>query len=44
MLLARLVSGRYGPPAEDRPYVASDESGHVSWLSRLLALFFRRKA
>jgi hypothetical protein len=43
MLLARLVSGRYGPPIEDRPYIPGHESDHVSWFSRLLALILRRK-
>jgi hypothetical protein len=45
MLLARLVTGRYGYAAgEDHPHPALATAAGPSWLARLAAIFFRKRA
>lgn len=45
MLLARLVTGRYGYAAgEDRPHPVSSTGSSHGWLARLTAIFLRKKA
>ena len=45
MLLARLVTGRYGYMAgEDRPQPAANVASSPTWLARLTAIFSRKRA
>ena len=43
MLLARLVTGRYGPPLEERPYAGPASPSRPTWLSRVWALLLGRR-
>ena len=45
MLLARLVTGRYGHAAgEDYPHPVLATGSSHGWLARLTAIFFRKRA
>ena len=45
MLLARLVTGRYGYMAgEDRPHPVATAASSPHWLTRLTAIFSRKRA
>ncbi len=43
MLLARLVTGRYGYLGEDQPRPSLAPAAEHSWLARLVAAVFPRK-
>ena len=44
MLLARLVTGRYGNEADERQVRPAQMALGQSWFARLMATIFRRKA